>query len=62
MHVLLLLAAGLALCYGESNSLTLLDVGAFNDDDAGSRATRTEAAAAASDAALGRGMRMRRPA
>ena len=37
-------------------------VGAFNDDDAGSRAARTEAAAATSNAALGRGMRTRRPA
>jgi hypothetical protein len=37
-------------------------VGAFNDDDAGSRAARTEAAAASSNAALGRGMQTRRPA
>jgi hypothetical protein len=47
----------------EEAAVALADVvGEFNNDDTGSRAARTEAAAATSDAALEWGMRTRRPA
>jgi hypothetical protein len=56
-------ASDAAAAVHEEAAVALADVvGAFNDDDAGSRAACTEAAAATSDAALGRGMRTRRPA